>query len=259
MIDTHAHLQDQKIENLNDVIINAKNAGVNTIVCASADLKSSYEAVEIAEKYGNIYATVGVHPHDAKSYNKQTEEEIKNLAKNKKCVAIGEIGLDYHYMFSEKEQQKDAFIKQIDLAHKLGLPVVIHTREASGDTMEILRANLQKLKHGVCIHCFNMSLEILKEIMAYGFYISVGGIVTFKNAKNVIDIVKACDINKLMLETDTPYLTPEPFRSKTNEPKYVPIIAQKLADILCVEQSEIARITTQNANRFFNLETLKDF
>lgn len=256
MIDTHAHLQDEKIEDLQKVIIQAQEEKVHTIICASADLESSQKAIQIAEKYDNVYASVGVHPHDAKTYSHEVENEIKNLAKHKKCVAIGEIGLDYHYMFSQKQEQKVAFEKQIDIAYNLGLPVVIHTREASGDTLEILRANLNKLKNGVCIHCFNMSLEILKEIMGYGFYISIGGIVTFKNAKNVIDIVNACDINKLMLETDTPYLTPEPFRREVNAPKYIPVIAKKIAEILGKEQSEIAHITTQNAKRFFGLKNL---
>lgn len=253
MVDTHAHLQDEKFEDQQAVIKGALEANVNKIICSSSDLNTSKQAVRLAQRYAEVYATVGVHPHDAKTYCSKVEDEIKLLAQNKKVVAIGEIGLDYHYMYSSKEEQINAFIKQIDLAYELNLPIVIHSREATGDTMEILRNNLHKLKNGVCIHCFNMSLEILKEIDKYGFYISVGGIVTFKNASNIIDIVKNCDINKLMLETDAPYLTPAPFRSKINEPKYVKITAEKIAEIKIMTVEEIDNITTKNAYKFFKI------
>ena len=253
MIDTHAHLQDEKFDNVEIVLSEAKTKGVDVVICASSDLNTSKQAVKISQTFDNVYATVGIHPHDANSYNDDIEKQIEFLASNKKVVAIGEIGLDYHYMFSPKEMQKKVFEKQIDLANQLKLPVVIHSREATGDTMEIIRKNLNKLTNGVCIHCFNMSLEILKEINKYGFYISVGGIVTFKNASNVVDVVKECNEDKLMLETDCPYLAPVPYRSKINEPKYIPVIAQKIAEIRGTTQGNIERVTTQNAKRFFNL------
>ena len=176
------------------------------------------------------------------------------MAQNKKVVAIGEIGLDYYHVFASKEKQKDVLINQINLANELGLPIVLHCREATGDIMEIIRQNLDKLKNGVCFHCFNMSLQILKEINDYGFYISIGGIVTFKNANNILQVVQNCEIDKLMLETDGPYLTPVPFRSKTNESKYIKYIAQKIADIRGMDVEEIDRITIENTKRFFKIK-----
>lgn len=254
MIDTHAHLQDEKYTNVEELVQNARKEGVNTIICASSDLHTSIKAVDISNKYSEVYATIGVHPHDAKTYSEKVEKELINLAKGEKVVAVGEIGLDYHYMYSSVDEQKQAFLKQIELANILNLPIVVHSREATGDTINILKSNLDKLENGVCIHCFNMSVEILREITKWGFYISIGGIVTFKNASNIIDVVKECDINKLMLETDSPYLTPVPFRSKTNEPKYVKITAEKIAEIKGMSVEELDKITTKNAMRFFKIK-----
>ena len=254
MIDSHAHLQDEKLENLNKIVEDAKNAGVNKIICASSDIETSKMAVDIANQFDGVYATVGVHPHEAKYFCEESMEKLEGLAKNKKVVAIGEIGLDYHYMFSSKEEQICAFEKQIELANKLNLPIVVHSREASADTINILKQNLQKLKNGVCIHCFNMSLEILKEINKLGFYISVGGIVTFKNANNVLTIARECHLDKLMLETDCPYLAPEPHRYKLNKPEYVVYSAQKIADLRGITLEEVDRITTQNTLNFFKIK-----
>lgn len=254
MIDTHAHLQDEKYTNIEELIQNARKEGVNTIICASSDLHTSMKAVDISNKYSEVYATIGVHPHDAKTYCEKVENELINLAKGEKIVAVGEIGLDYHYMYSSIDEQKLAFLKQIELANMLKLPIVVHSREATGDTVDILKSNLDKLKNGVCIHCFNMSVEILREITKWGFYISIGGIVTFKNANNIIDVIKECDINKLMLETDSPYLTPVPFRSKINEPKYVKITAEKIAEIKGISVEELDKITTKNAMQFFKIK-----
>ena len=252
MIDTHAHLQDEMIKDYKRTIKDANDAGVSKIVCASSNLENSKKAVDIANKFACVYATVGIHPEDANSYNSDSIMQLKQLAKNKKVVAIGEIGLDYYHEFASRDLQKEVFIKQIELANDLKLPVVLHTREASGDMIEILRKYKNKLCCGVCIHCFNMSLEILKEILNYGFYISIGGIVTFSNAKNVIEIVKNCDINRLMLETDTPYLSPVPLRGTINEPKNVVFSAKKIAEILNISLNELDEITTKNANQFFN-------
>lgn len=254
MIDTHAHIQDSRYENIDTLITNAKKAGVDKIICASADLDSSKKACLIASSYNEIYATVGVHPEEAGDFTDESLNELEMLSKNNKVVAIGEIGLDYHYIFASKEVQKEVFLKQINLADKLNMPIVIHSRDATGDMMEIIRANLSKLKNGVCFHCFNMSLEILKEIMAYGFYISIGGIVTFKNANNILDIARECDVNRLMLETDSPYLTPVPHRSKTNEPAYVALTAEKIAELKNMSVWELDEITTKNAVKFFRLE-----
>ena len=178
---------------------------------------------------------------------------MAELSKNKKVVAIGEVGLDYFYEFCSREQQKRAFIDQIKLADSLNLPLVIHTRDASGDTMKILRENLQYLTNGVVIHCFNMSLEILKEILSYGFYISLGGAITFKNARGLLDIVREVDINRLMLETDCPYMAPEPFRGTINEPKNVEYVARKIAELKNMTIEDVKKVTTLNAERFFKI------
>ena len=251
MIDTHAHIQDEMISDYKEVLQRASEAGVEKIVCASSNLENSKKAVDIAIANVCVYATVGIHPEDANSYNENSLNELEKLTKNKKVVAIGEIGLDYYHEFASRDLQKEVFIKQIELAYKLKLPVVIHSRDASGDLMEIIRKYKDKLVYGACIHCFNMSLEILKEIMGYGMYISIGGIVTFNNARNVIDVVKNCDLDKLMLETDTPYLSPVPLRGIINEPKNVIYSAKKIAEIRGIDLKELESITTKNAERFF--------
>ena len=253
MIDTHAHIQDEMISDYKEVLQRASEAGVEKIVCASSNLENSKKAVDIALEFEYVYATVGIHPEDANSYNENSLNELEELTKNKKVVAIGEIGLDYYHEFASRDLQKEVFIKQIELAYKLKLPVVIHSRDASGDLMEIIRKYKDKLVYGACIHCFNMSLEILKEIMGYGMYISIGGIVTFNNARNVIDVVKNCDLDKLMLETDTPYLSPVPLRGTINEPKNVIYSARKIAEIRGIDLKELDRITTKNAERLFGI------
>ncbi|MBE7074717.1 MAG: TatD family deoxyribonuclease [Clostridiales bacterium] len=253
MIDTHAHLQDEKFEDYNQIIYNAQKVGVNKIVCASSSIKTSILAVKIANEHQNIFATVGVHPEEAEEWNEQARQNLIKLAKSKKVVAIGEIGLDYYYEFCTRQQQKKAFIEQIKLANELSLPVVIHTRDASGDTIQILRENLKYLTNGVVIHCYSMSLEILKEIIDYGFYISLGGAITFKNARGLLDIVKECPLNRLMLETDCPYMSPEPFRGKRNEPKNVVFVAEKIAELKNMSLAQVQKITTANAEQFFKI------
>lgn len=253
MIDSHAHLQDEKFSNVEQIINNALNAGVDKIVCSSSSLSASLKAVEISGKFNNVFATIGVHPEEAGEWNERVKEKLAELSKNKKVVAIGEVGLDYFYEFCSREQQKQAFIDQIKLAYSLNLPLVIHTRDASGDTMEILRENLQYLTNGVVIHCFNMSLEILKEILSYGFYISLGGAITFKNARGLLDIVREVDINRLMLETDCPYMAPEPFRGTINEPKNVEYVARKIAELKNMTVEDVKKVTSLNAERFFKI------
>ena len=253
MIDSHAHLQDEKFLNVKQIVQNALNAGVDKIICASSSLSASQKAVKIANEYDNVFATIGVHPEEAGEWCDEVKQKIIELSKDKKVVAIGEVGLDYCYEFCSREQQKKAFIDQIILANDLKLPLVIHTRDASGDTMEIIRNNLQYLTNGVVIHCFNMSLEILKEILGYGFYISLGGAITFKNARGLLDIVCAVDVNRLMLETDSPYMAPEPFRGTVNEPKNVEYVARKIAELKMLTVDDVKKITTLNAEKLFKI------
>lgn len=254
MIDTHAHLQDERLLiDIQNVINNAKQVGVNKIVCASSNIALSQQAVDIANNFEGVFATVGIHPEDALDLPEDYLQILNNLAKNKKVVAIGEIGLDYHYEFASRQAQKKLFVEQIILADKLNLPIVVHARDCTQDVMNIFKENLIYLQNGVCVHCFSMSTEILKECLSYGFYISIGGVLTFKNSKNAPDIVKECPLERLMLETDCPYLAPEPFRGKLNEPKYIPYIAQKIADIKNISLEQVIQQTDKNAQKFFNI------
>jgi len=253
MIDSHAHLQDEKYENVEEVVNNAKLEGIDKIICASSSVNASKRAVEIANKFENVYATIGIHPEEAGEWNEDTKELFKELAKNNKVKAIGEIGLDYHYEFFPRETQKQVFIEQIKFANELNLPIVIHSREASGDMLEIIREYKDMLVNKTTIHCYNMGVGILKEIVSYGFNISLGGAITFKNARGLLDVVRECPIENLMLETDAPYMSPEPFRGKLNEPAKVKYVAQKIAELKNISLEEVERITTQNALKFFRI------
>ena len=270
-IDVHAHLNSEKFkDNLSEVLENAKNANVGIIINASSGYETSKSSVALAQKYSNVFACVGVHPEDCFDYNSEVENFFIECKNNKKVVAIGEIGLDYYDLETQisyvknahpevenlteeefKNKQKEVFIKQIELAHKLNLPIVIHTRDATEDTMKIVKDNLGKITNGCLIHCFSGSAQTAKEFISLGFYISVGGVLTFKNARNLPEVIKEVGISHVMLETDCPYLSPEPFRGKLNEPKNIPIIADKISDILEISTSEVERITTENAKKFF--------
>lgn len=254
MIDTHAHLNDERLyQNRKDIVQNAMKVGVNDIVCVAYDLPSSLKACEIASEFDNVYATIGVHPHDAKNYDEKTEKELINLAKNKKIVAVGEIGLDFYYDLSDRQVQKEVFIKQLQLADRLSLPVVIHTRDAQNETLEILNKYRNLLNNGGIIHCFNENLTFANNTVELGFYIGIGGMITFQNNQELRDIIKNLPLDKIILETDCPYLTPYPFRKETNEPKFIPVIAQKLAEIYGLSCSQIDKITTLNAQKVYKI------
>lgn len=256
MIDTHAHLNDSKLyENRQQIINNATMVGVSHIFCVGYDLPSSLLAKEIANEYQQVYAVIGTHPHDAKTYTYQVEMEYETLAKNnKRIVAIGEIGLDYHYDFSPREIQKQVFVSQLKLADKLGLPIVIHTREAWDDTLQILKENKKYLNHGGILHCFDGSIEIAKQVMELGFMIAFGGSITFKKSEYLIEVLKQIPLDNIVLETDCPYLTPIPFRGKEiNQPKYIPVIAQKMAEVFNISPEQVDEITTNNAKRVYRV------
>lgn len=271
-IDIHAHLNNDKLyEDAENVVLRAKNNKVEKIVNASYDRQSIERALILAERFENAYATLGVHPHSAFEYDNETEELMLNNKDNQKVIAIGEIGLDYYDLETQiayikehspeveklteeivKQKQKEIFIKQIELAEKMELPIVVHSRDATNETLEIIKANKDKLKFGGLIHCFSGSTEIAREYFKLGFYISVGGSITFKNARNIPDVVRQTGIDHVILETDCPYLSPEPFRGKINEPKNVPIVAEKIADILDIPYSEVENTTTNNALKLFS-------
>lgn len=253
MIDAHAHLNDELYADVKKLIDDANEVAVNTIICSSYDLSSSMKAVEIANSFTGVYANVGMHPHDSKLYDDNMEKTFLELATNKKVIAIGEIGLDYHYDYSPRQTQKEVFERQILLAKKLNLPIVIHMREATEDTIEILRQNKNNINLGGLVHCFNGSYETFKMIYEMGFIISIGGALTFKNAKNLLELIPKIPKDGFIFETDCPYLTPEPFRGQINTPKNVKLVYDKASQILNLELNELCKIVEENVKRVFKI------
>ena len=250
--DSHTHLMDEQFDGIRDQIVeNAKKNHVMYMATIGYNEATSREASKDAEKYEGVYATVGLHPENVEEY--ENFEFIYELVKNPKVVAIGEIGLDYHWG-GDREKQKELFIKQIEIANELGKPVVIHSRDADMDMLEILKNH--KIENGFVMHCFSSSAEILKEVLKLGAYVSIAGPVTFKNARSLLEVAKLVPDDKLLIETDAPYLTPEPFRGKRNEAAYVVHTAQKIADLREVSIEKIAEITTENAKRFYKIGRL---
>ncbi len=247
-IDVHCHLDSNYYDDIDKVINNAKKNNVNKLIYNGCNKKSNKEVIKLINKYDSVYGAVGYHPTELDDVNEKDYELLESLLSNKKIVAIGEIGLDYHYPDTNKEKQKYAFRRQLELAEKHNIPVIVHSRDAIQDTFDIMSEYNIK---GV-IHCFSGSVEMAKEFIKKGFLISVGGIITFKNAKNIIEVIKNIDLSYILLETDSPYLTPEPFRKEQNEPMYIPIIAIKIADILNVSIEEVSSKTTDNAKRLFD-------
>ncbi len=251
-VDVHAHVIDEKYENPMKVVEDARFFGVEKIICASSSYETSLKSAEFVRSTEGLFCTVGVHPEDCETYD-EVEEKIEKLAKEKKVVAIGEIGLDYHYENIDIEKQKEVFEKQVILANKLSLPIVIHSRDAMADTMEILKRNKDKLKAGGIFHCYSGSVEEAKEILKLGFSFSFGGVCTFKNARKAVEVLEFLPIENILLETDCPYLAPVPHRGEINEPKYIPIIAEKIAEIKGLTLEEVANVTTKNAERVFGI------
>ncbi len=251
LIDTHTHLNDDKYaEDLDDVLQRAVDAGVERVIICGYDLQSSLDAVQLADKYDQIYATVGVHPHDAKSYNTEVEEAIRNLSGNQKVLAIGEIGLDFHYNFSPPDKQFAAFEAQIEMAGQVGLPVVVHSRESNPEALQVLRNNASKI-NGCVFHCFSGGAEFAQGVLEMGYYIGVDGPVTYKASQKLREVVRMCPMDRLLIETDCPYLTPVPFRGKRNEPAYVRYVAEEIAKVKGVSVESVAQATTLNAERLF--------
>lgn len=254
LFDSHTHLMDKKFEGeVDNIIENAKNNNVNYMVNIGYDFETSKKAVEVAEKYDDIYATVGIHPEHCNEDTIDTSFIIE-MAKSKKVVAIGEIGLDYHYDNTNKENQKKHFIELIKIANQLKLPVAIHSRDADMDMLEILKNN--KIEKGFIMHCFSSSVEVAKEVLKLGGYISFAGTLTFKNAKSLTEVAKIVPLDKILIETDAPYLSPEPNRGKRNEPANVKYTAQKLADIKEISIEKMSEIVLENTKRIYNIENL---
>ena len=251
LTDTHAHLDFPQFDgDREEVIARALAAGVGSIINVGADLASSRRAVALAEAHPQIYAAVGVHPHDAKTLTDEVLKELRELAQHPKVIAIGEIGLDFYRDLSPRDEQQRAFERQLALASELGKPVIIHDRQAHAEVLAILR-RWPGLR-GV-LHCFSGDLDMAHEAIEMGFYISVGGPVTFKNARRLPEIVRQLPLERLLVETDCPYLAPHPYRGKRNEPAYVRLVAQKVAELKGVPLERVARVTTANARQLFGL------
>jgi TatD DNase family protein len=253
LFDTHAHLNaDQFSEDLEEVIKRAKEVGVSNIVIVGFDRPTITKAMELVETYDFMYASIGWHPVDAIDMKDEDLAWIEDLASHPKVVALGEMGLDYYWDKSPKEVQKEVFRKQIALAKKVKLPIVIHNRDATQDIVDILREeNAQEV--GGIMHCFSGSPETAKECVDMNFYISLGGPVTFKNAKKPKEVAEQIPMNRLLIETDCPYLAPHPNRGKRNEPSYVKLVAEEIAQLKGISYEEVARITTENAKKVFGI------
>jgi TatD DNase family protein len=254
LFDSHAHIDAKRFdEDRDEVIQRAKANGVHFIMNPGVDLESSKKAIELAEKYEGIYAAVGYHPHEAKLMDDTMLELLKSLAKHEKVRAIGEIGLDHHYDHSPRKVQKEWFIKQVRLAKSLNLPVIIHDREANADTLKILK-NEKAFESGVLMHCYSGSKEMAEQYIALGAYISLAGPVTFKNAKTPKAVAEFVPLDRILIETDSPYLTPEPNRGKRNESAYVEYICNQIAQLKGISFDKVAEATTANAKKLFMIE-----
>ncbi len=250
MIDTHSHInfEDYKL-NFEEFLSEIKHNEVEKVIIPGVEPSSFNEIISLCNKYEMIYGAIGVHPSEFQTYNQKVEAIIYRLIENSKIVAIGEIGLDYHYGNDSKEEQKNILRKQLKIAEETKLPVVIHDRESHEDVFEILQE--YKLSN-VIFHCFSGNSEFAKRCIDKGYYIGLGGVVTFKNAKDLKESTKIIPIDRILLETDAPYLAPVPFRGKTNSPAYLKYIAQEIANIKEINIEEVKKQTTINAKRIFN-------
>lgn len=252
IIDTHCHLNDERLEALTpQIVADFDKDNIECVVCVGYDYPSSQKAVDIAKQYDRVYCAIGIHPHDATTADYDVYEKLATLSSCQKVVAIGEIGLDYHYDLSPRAIQKGAFREQIELADVLGLPIILHVREAYEDTRQILFDMRNYIHNGLLLHCYSGSSEFVKVFNQLDAYYAFGGAITFKNAKHNIEALKCVPKDRLLLETDCPYMTPVPHRGELNVPSYTSLVADKMAEVLSMSRDEIDDITTQNAKRLF--------
>ena len=245
-IDTHCHLTSEDYDDIDIVIKENIDNNVSKIIVSGCDMESIKEGLILSRKYPSVYLTLGFHPSEVNNYDL---EYLKEVLKEPKVVGLGEIGLDYHYGKEDIDKQKDLFRKQLDIATELNIPVVIHSRDATNDTISILKEYDLK---GV-IHCFSGSLETAKEYIKMGYILGIGGVVTFKNSK-LYKVVEGVSLENIVLETDSPYLTPEPDRGKKNSSKYIPVIAKKVSEIKKISEEKVMKTTTENATKIFDLK-----
>ena len=253
IFDSHAHYDSSQFDEDREALLNSmQEHGIGTIINVGADWDSVTEAVELAQKYPHVYAAVGLHPDEVGDLNEERLEFMKSQCQHEKVVAVGEIGLDYYWDNESHETQKKWFIRQLELARSSDLPVIIHSRDAAEDTLKIMKEHAQ----GLCgvIHCFSGSKELAEEYVKMGFHIGIGGVVTFKNGKKLKEIAASIPLERILLETDCPYLAPEPYRGKRNSSLYIPHIAQEIANLRGITYEEVVAQTEQNAKMLFGIQ-----
>lgn len=250
IIDTHSHYNDEAFdEDRDELLAGLPGKGIDRIVNIAVDIESSKECIALADKYDYIYATVGVHPSNVHESEGDYIEQLKNLAKHDKVVAIAEIGLDYYWSTEYKEKQKEDFVSQLDLAKELGLTAVIHSRDAAKDSFDILKTYAKDLN--IVMHCYSYSLEMAKEYLKLGFFFGIGGVATYKNASKLKEVIEYLPMESMVLETDCPYLSPVPFRGKRNESSYIPYIVNAISDIKAFSPEYVIEKTSENAHRLY--------
>lgn len=247
-IDTHCHVFSEYYDNIDEVVNQCKKNNVNRIIVNGCDINSNKEVLELVNKYDVIYGAIGFHPTELDDFKDEYFEFLENNISNPKIVAIGEIGLDYYYDNTDKNKQKEIFKRQLDIANKYNKPIIVHSRNSIQDTYNILKEyNLFG-----SIHCFSGSVEMAREFIKIGYKLGIGGIITYKNAKNIREVVKNIDLSHILLETDSPYLTPVPYRGKSNSPEYIPLIANTIADIKNISINDVSEVTTASAEEIFD-------
>lgn len=247
LIDTHCHITHDDYHDIPMLINDIKGAGISKIIVNGDNIKSNIEVLELMNKYDIVYGAIGFQPTELKDFSLKYFQWLEEHIRDDKIVAVGEIGLDYHYDDTDKEKQEMVFRKQLEIAEKYHIPVIVHSRDSIQDTYNILK----EYNVSGSIHCFNGSKEMAREFIKIGFMIGIGGVCTYKNAKNIIDVIENIPLEYILLETDAPYLTPEPYRGNKNSSKYLPIIANKIAQIKNVSLSKVVEITGKNASRMF--------
>lgn len=246
-IDTHCHITEDDYQDITMLIDDIKTSGISKIIVNGVDMKSNIEVLELINEYDIVYGAIGFQPTELKDFSLEYFQWLEEHIRDDKIVAIGEIGLDYHYEDTDKEKQKMVFRKQLEIAEKYHIPVIVHSRDSIQDTYNILK----KYNVSGSIHCFSGSVEMAQEFAKIGFMIGIGGVCTYKNAKNIVNVIENIPLEYILLETDAPYLTPEPYRGSKNSSKYLPIIATKIAEIKNVSLSKVVEITGKNASRMF--------
>ena len=248
MVDTHCHISFSDYDDISLLIDKIKNAGITKVIVNGCDMKSNLEIIELTKKYDIVYGALGFHPTELDSFRDEYLGWLDNHIDDNKIVAVGEIGLDYHYDNTDKSKEISVFKRQLEIAKKHNKPVIIHSRDAIQDTYDILKE--YDLRGS--LHCYSGSLEMAREFIKMGYLIGVGGVVTYKNAKNIINVIENIDLEYILLETDAPYMTPEPFRKYKNDSSYIPVIAKKIADLKNIDVEEVGRVTSESASRLFD-------